>query len=85
MTDLLENSSSVPRDKLSGYFDELALKCQDLQKHVSDSVLFLTAYSLGHYQQVRVCVQWSPLSIPPVPLYCMNMISLVEKKINMPK
>lgn len=52
MTDLFDGSGDVPREKLSAYFDELSLKCQDLQKYVSGSVHFLTAYNLGQYQQV---------------------------------
>ncbi len=56
MTDLFDGSGDVPREKLSAYFDELALKCHDLQKYVSDSVHFLTAYSLGQYQQVCMCM-----------------------------
>lgn len=46
-----------PKDDIASYFDELSLKLGALQKFVSDSTMFLSAFDLGQSQNLLKDIQ----------------------------
>lgn len=63
IVDLLKVASTLPKDQLMPHFDNISTEVQALQKFVSDSTSFLTAYDLQSSQQVRNFIKghdWVP-------------------------
>ena len=54
--ELLSVAGGVGKDGLGKHFDSISSSCQELQKLISDSTVFLTPYDIRTSQQVCVCV-----------------------------
>ena len=57
LSDMLSGATEVPRDQLQQHFHQIACDVQALQKYLTDSTLFLTAYEVRTSQQVTHCAR----------------------------
>ena len=49
---MLSSAAEIPRDQVQQRFHEIANEVQALQKYLTDSTLFLTAYDVRTSQEV---------------------------------
>lgn len=70
---LLDDANTLPKGDLPSHFEKISSEAQLLQKYISDSTVFITAYDLKTAQQVLILWVWSWLigwDITNGPVYC---------------
>lgn len=81
-------AESLERQQISDLLDSLSKRCQNLQKYVTESTIFLTAYHMRKYQAVVVAllmaVQETRDALMPTKKFAFKK-KKVPKAISMPK